>query len=1670
MPPKQKKNFLQHLNFLHGDTSSLATQIAIISFRYPLHPIIEAIIVFFEYVQILSPLLFFSFCFRNDHKESQFSTLLVCIIRIIDPGSWLLFNELDFLEAVLLTIVTVFIFAKFALFGYIVYIAYRRAEGNKILTKLWSHFFQAQGRVIYCVVTSFWINASLKQDFLNNNISLKNKHILIGAVIISSLEFLFSLALNIRFHYVLPSRSRLSAKDNLVEITTLVQKFLLRILTNTMNADIASQLWVFAVLNLLLDFARNGHFFRTLPYYRLNTLFYKGFTLVFVSALHKAFFIMTIVKTADKDSSSLALLMILWGIVSLLSLKLTHGYLEKKLWELIYSPKITCPELLVHRIVAIKELRNMTQAHFEWNEKYAWTFLANASINTNLMKVFRADPEIVTNLVPDIHNEASANALFHSYLDKLLEENPNNKFIQLFAAKFYVRTLRAYRDAVRIAQKLQTGGFSQTSLTASVVLLEIQDIIKQYYMNITPNQGKLNLWTFFNDKLLVAQLKDEMKKQVKLQIKVCQEIRKEAPNLAQIWDDSQEFIGVRKGVLRMAKSTLNSIADSYAEPLLLCAQYQLILNHSFADYVNYLKTHSLKLVKLQKVLNQDHLINENIYDEDVGFFIVSANGSDNGKIVYGSKSLEATFGGDPRLYGGLHIASLAVPCLQHVYADFYRNFSYKTEQLLLNNIKRGFAYKMEGGYMVEIDFALNVYPSITQGFYIVFLVRPIISNKDHMYLLENGDIDCATKEIGKKLGLCHSGAQTTIYNVRSISEELALVHEAFNMVNSPEKYEEDESNVTEQSPAKISLGCRRKSSKFRMTLAYAKELHAVFSTTGKDILLRPAYSSELEVEEIPFYSYNVKVSDVVFGGFSFRLVTLVENTRENKRRITNEFQDSPRHGNVKRSFSAFNIKQESSKNMQSPFLKSPPKNLETSGFFGSEHEKKEGWIDFEAINSSPKRSASTINPLGSMTNRPMLMDSQREPDTGTTARILLVPDEPTEVPTPLIKINNQDVSPLSPQMSTSTNNNVNYTKNLKMKDLLNFKPNGGSLHPSDRSKMSQQQKISNLYKNALDTPYFPRFVKSLYFLFFTIFCTLIFGQSALTINIGYNTNRFQVKKDILRNAQYRNYQMITAECLIRVLWDVNTDSLSLSAFGPLSSIYWIYPYIAQANLINMGTANQNLFVNSSLLNQNIAGIMFTKDVKVFNTYFDEAEQSYESLSTFQATDRLIETGFRVLKALDNTTAEAIENAEFLFRNALNDLIMKNEVISEVLLTSLKDQAQHIRNRITLYWVGLILLFGGLISLYFIVIYRQYRKETENLLAVSRINCVKLEALVKTFENFRDLVNSEDLIQNSMHKARTIAHFQRGMTAKQEKDMRRDNSKTPILTQVRRKYYFHSAKLILLALVIILFIVITAVIGNGLADTLQTRQKQIYFSDRADARISLAIVTSRELISTNNLALVQDRKAEDELELMIQEMEDLKTQAYNLLTDDEEIDENQRAKVEDLLRGDACQYIDQNFVYYCEILTSEAKKSGLVYLLNYLEDYMADKLAKYRSSDKSEASLRVIKEENFYMISIVYILGTLVAEELADTINEGFEEEIQRWDKTRKIQLVVFIFLVIFVCALLWRWVLVRLREGVNEFKNVLRVFPGELILTNYSLKTFLIFTSNGALDSIKNDV
>jgi len=881
-------------------------------------------------------------------------------------------------------------------------------------------------------------------------------------------------------------------------------------------------------------------------------------------------------------------------------------------------------------------------------------------------------------------------------------------------------------------------------------------------------------------------------------------------------------------------------------------------------------------------------------------------------------------------------------------------------------------------------------------------------------VLENGDIDCTTKGIAEKLGLFPSRKAVspgTEFNLRDISEELVHINNAFNVIF------------------------------FDVADEKAQKISALYSATGQgqDVILKATQTnlkkkSRFHINEDIFYSYNCKVAHIPNGKSLLKLFTFEEKQIEGKKTLHLDAAKSPSHRETEES----DIRNE---------LDKSPSDSDANDFTEEVEEKNNGWIDFHAMTSKitsgePHHS----NSLGTQRT----MTTQRVQD---THRNLLFETKPSQF---------YHQKPL-PVQSTGGRN----TKKPE------FQVRNQSVATSKWSKFSQQKRIFSLYEISLQKKYYPKLYKLFFGLFCLSFIVLLVSQGVLKAILDQNVQDLQTNTNILRSAESRNYQQVTIESTTRILWDYQTGNLPLSAFGSFAPFVFLYPSLLNSSLLQLGVTNQNLLSNTSYLEDSIREKLFMKDVDVYETYFDEENQTHTTLNNFQAINVLVETGLQLSNMAEMSVEESTNIVEFILRNSLNSLLLKNEEIAEIMNSSLDDQRHTIETNIKIFLILLLLIFGGFLVLLAWILWQQYLKQTNNLSAFCRVNPLKLNFVLNDFLRFKQSIEEEE----ENHRADTISisssYLKRARKEKRPSQdaapaVKREYNKAPDSWDLQKFYYILIAKLVFLIFIVMVVVIVTSVISQRSIRSSQTQQSQIFFLDHSKARVGLTSGSILELTSTNNTAYIEDKLVLSELKGLVKEIDDLRIKIYDILLENKQEEDSEY--IETILNGDACGLIDPLSAFTCYDLVSRGNKPGLVYVLSSYSDIATAVITDYENSNKTEEALKSIKNEHFEETAILLLAAGLEIDLLATLIDERFEKDLDFTKKQRTYIFVGYILLVICVSFLVWRFVLKVFRRSINQFKNVLAVLPGDLVLGSFILRTFLMKTSKGVLDPIKHEM
>jgi len=1607
MTSKPKSLFLKQMSSVCADQSSLKARIAMISLFGPSSTplLFEKALLLVEYLELLSPILLFALLFKQP-QETFLPDSLKLLARLINPGLWMSFDELTGLGYMILSVLFLLTTLKYLLLFWIIYKFLYGFQPQNLVVKAWRTLFQVQGRVLYFTMTLFWVNMAMPTS-LDDNLTegtRKRSKVVVSLVAIG-LEFGFSLLLYARHHYMLPLKSFLSSKDNVVEMITLVQKFVMQILTIFLTLNSESSTWVITVVNVIADVIRNFYFFKTLPLYNFKALDFQAMILMILTSVNLASFVSLIGKSLD--SISLAFFICIWVLISILSVALAREYIKRMFWNIICNPSVKDPLLLLHRIPAIKELRSLTEEESESNEKNARTSLLNRTLNKNLKAILK-----INNGEGDINDKKSANVIFRSYLDCLKETFPRNKHIQLYAAKHSVKKYQKYGDTIKLIKAYQMNGSSNIQLNAELLLIQIQNKIQAQCAERNKS-SHIDATFYLEEQALLAQLQVSMLEQASAQIKVCTEFKKDLVDTQIIHENSQIFSKLRGENLKKIDGLMRNLSESNLEPLLLYARYSLSLNHCYEDYSRYLKIYSQRLQKYQKYFDQEDLSHKNMFQENIGMYFLSADRADVGNIIFTFRALGTDCASQWTALSGTHMVNSMSSCLRKVYTQFYKNIAENNDETFFNKVTRGHFYHQDG-YLVEMNYHLSIHPYVTQGFYFVLFLRPVISNRDAILILENGDIECGTKNVSEKLRFLEKKTSEKISkNLKEISEELAVVNKAFNMIAFPQKYKDDST----------------------MTMEDAKAIYEVYTTTGKSLWLSP-----LDKSSGFSYSFHCKMVNRVFGPLLIKTLTLEENIKETQKLINEvafEQLASSRH-----------------KTMTSE--RRYKTQLESEGCCLERDEKESGWIDFEAMTSKKTQNGFLTKGGDSCT--------ETHEENATSRFLLRSPTSPLSE-TDHRKLLKRDVAKMTMQKKKLQTTLHRESENVKGKEKGgHYSEKASSLNESESRVSSQRKRLATVFRLSLEYKHYPSLFKVMSGLLYLALVVFLLGQFLIWAVVKSNVDDFKAQKDILRNFQLRNFYLITTEGVTRFLHDIQVGAFDISGVPVLANALGTYHTISRNYLSGLTEANQNLLLNSKYFDVEISSLLFTKDIPIYYTYFDESPQSYIEETSFGAVERIV-TAITMVLNYEGTTAEAIQDvAHFVFRNCLNDVLVKNQKISGTIIGMLNSRRDKIGNDVTCYFIGMVVLNVIILVIFIFSLWKQYVKETTNLTAFCKISNQKVNEVLNECLEFKEIIEE----QKSLNVDVMIST---GLTQRKQNpddQAKREVNKTPNHKGLRRKYYIYAGIFSVFLVLIVGLIVIGATLTGNLLDAFKKEQEQIYFVDYMRTRIALLLQASRELLATNNTAMLENRQAVDEYYYLLEELKGVKSQIYSKLLDEDTVEKI--PDVETMLLGDACSLMGDSSQaqFYCQIMKNADTNTGLVYVLAYYEDALSNYLRSYEDSDKSESALMDIQTELYTEIPGYYgVLGN-GAVTLSDIIDAKLEAQLESNNKSKIYSLIYCSVVAVIVGWLLWMLILRRLKEGVNQFKNVLKVLPAEVVLSSFLLKTFLRKTSKGGFDSFIN--
>lgn len=1661
------------------DSQSFDKKLGLLTVHWSRVPLwFELLLLLIEYIQLFAKtLLLMKLTYpTTDLDSSQSLKNLYFVARVFLPGHFLDFENSLPISCLILSLIVLFAASK-TIFGIVAVrnLNKKDVEGHwAIRSWKWiNKIYTSVGYFPYISAIASFIKALFDAVHVSPKVKIAAYVLIFGILILP--ESIITM-----YHFAtktlcLPYQSYIAIKNPSIRVLNTSHKFILVILQLALQENSINAFWVLVTINLILSGTALYIHFKTLLNYNVTILSYKACLIVSFTLFSLILFIRALVLSVSDRKFGVDSAIIIFAISLVPALKTTLTYTERRIQGILdlSSKKSNSLHLLLHKIFSIKYFQKSQK---DLNATKKFEKLAQL-VEQSLLKNISSLLEMPSSEGTSLHK------VFLAYLQNLLAKFPQSSLIKLHLGYYYGKKLKMYRSAIKILTELEHG--SKGSIQISALLLKKNIELSMRSTHTQDQTSGLNLISYIVRTVEIVKLKQKMLNQTTLQIKLCQEHQKDRPDIGKLFNWAQKTFKQRCIINKKFNLLIENSPDYFIEPYLMMQSYEMLANHSFADFSKLNRVVLKNLQKYNKLFANKTLQAENLYSHGNIFFVIQCQEENFGSIMHCSNTIKNVLDFDAHQILGTSIISMIPQAFRSYYTQNITNSCEgKGSQMIHNQFVSFISHN--SGFMIETNVCMDIHPFMQQGIYVDILFRPTNTNLDYFILSEDGKVTAFTERVGRQLGLIElkkSNIKADIH-IKHVCAELDRVNKAFTMVashfnetqsNNNKTYEGDKKtmkqidSLTDSAGAFKSLAGKihkvrnsfRSPHLFKGTANFeeAIELYHTYSSQGKNLYLSPYDPTNQDptalVSVIQGMSkYKCKIENKTFGNQLVRLCTLESLNRseeeEDKKknespailRIENMMQTNPEK------FRSFKIKPSAASSRSSFSIH----NGRRQSFDVSDSDSDRVYqteIPTEIGKIPPsKYSGFRKDTVNTHTSR-LPLSSVREGlvDGGTTTR---------RSPKHQIMVERNTTTEQKTLIESSP-------RHLKSKKHPEFDER--SIGSSQTQSSSNMENISKAYNSALSSKYYPRYFKAVFALFILTIVVLLAVRISFLIIILNNRLTLTDRKDIVINAETKNYYLTNAQQLARSLWnfkigdpDVATDTL-----GDLK-------FLLQTAIDELADANDAIRIATSNLSPNDRVSLFLPDVTMYDNYFDNPDQTSITVTNFQATEVIIAVLDKIILDPSADVTDSSDLYDFIYRNAVNDLLVTSQDSATVYWKTLTDLSNQDRNLEISRFVLSIVVAIGLSLIFTLVVLYQYRREVQMMEAFIRLRSLEVETVQQRLTGLQSILQNEHYWKEETLEYQTYSYkaaFLKDQEAKRKSaagmKTKKKNSKA-----VARKYQFHLLQILVGLAILISLYISTFVQGVSVNRALQTQLEQLNYSKWMMGRIYLTFSSLVELIVTNDLAQLANQPASVTLETSFENLVGIQNTINSGYF--EKITGDYDPQIQNLLFGQACDYLTGFSLANCLAVQNDGRKLNYVTLLSNFLYYSVLIQKEYLASDKTQSTRHSIRLETYQTPFQNLIALNDLNKLISSRLKNNFEAHILSANRKSIAYLITLTSVLLIIIFLLWKTVYLKIRELDNEFKNVLRVFPPEHVLSNFLVKQYLKKTSKDAFSSALNNI
>jgi len=1656
------------------DSQSFDKKLGLLTVHWSRVPLwIELLLLLVEYIQLFAQtlLLMRLTCPTTDLDSSQSLKNLYFVAKIFLPGHFLDFENSLAISCLILSLIVLFAASK-TIFGVIALknINKKEVEGHWAI-KAWKWINKIYTSIGYFPSASA-LASFIKALFDFVQVSAKVKiaaYVLIFGVLVLP-ESIFAM-----YHFAtkslcLPYQSHVAIKNPSIRILVTSHKFILVILQLALQENSINAFWVLVIINLTLTAGSLYIHFKSLLNYNATILSYKACLIVSFILFNLILFLRALVLSVSNRKFGVDSAIIIFALSLGPTLKTTQTYTERRIHgSLSLSLKTSNSlHLLLHKIFSIKSFQK-SQKYLNITKKFEkFAQLVEQGLIKNISSILELPSSEIST------GELNLHKVFLAYLQNLLAKFPQSSLIKLHLGYYYGRKLKMYRSAIKVLTELEHG--SKGSIQISALLLKKNIELSMRSTHKQDQTSGLNLIQYIVRTVEIAKLKQKMLNQTTLQMRLCQEHQRDRPDISKLFNWAQKIYNQRCIINKKFHLLTENSPDYLIEPYLMMQNYEMLANHSFADFSKLNRVVLKNLQKYNKLFASKILQAENLYSPGNIFFVIQCQEESFGSIMHCSNSIKSVLDFDADQALGTTILSMIPQAFRSYYTQNITNSCEGKGSHILHNQFVSFI-SHNSGFMIEANVCMDIHPYMQQGIYVDILFRPTNTNLDYFILSEDGKITAFTERVGRQLGLIEfkkSNVKADI-PIKCICAELDRVNKAFTMVASHfnesqpnnKNYEGDKKTMKQTDSLTDSAGAFknlagkihkvrnsfRSPHLFKGTANFeeAIELYHTYSSQGKNLYLSPFDPSNRDPAALigviqGLNKYKCKIENKTFGNQLVRLCTLEAIIRsddgDKKKnespavlRIENLMLTNPEK------FRSFKIKPAASSRSSFSIQSSKRQSIDVS--------------DSDSDRVFQTEIPTEIGGKTPLTTRYSAFRNSNVPL--SSSRQALVGGDTTTRRSPRHIVVERNATTEQKTLIEST------PRHLKNKKRPEFDER--SIGSSQTQSASNMESISSAYSSALNSKYYPRYLKAVVALSILTIAVLLTVRTAFLIIIMNNHLTLNDRKDIVINAETKNYYLANAQQLARSLWNfkVGDPDVATDTLGSLE-------FLLQIAIDGLADANDAIRIATSNVNPKDRASLFLNDVSIYDNYFDSPDQTEMTVTNFQATEIIIAALDKIILDTSTDVTNSSYLYDFIYRNAVNDLLVTSQDTATIYFKTLNDLSRQDKNLEISRFVLSVVVAIGLSLIFTLVVLFQYRREVQMMEAFIRLRSLEVMTVYQRLEQLQSILQNEYYWKEETLVDQTYSYKTAFLKDHETKRKATAGAKSKEANSigVARKYQFYLLKIFLAFVILLSLYIFTFTQGISVNKSLQGQLEQLNYSKRMMARIYLTFSSLVEVIATNDLAQLANQPASTTLETSFENMIDIQKTINSGYF--EETSGDYDPQIQNLLFGQACDYLTGFSLANCLAVQNQGKKLNYAALLSNFQYYSAIIYNEYLASDKTQSSLHSLRLETFQIpfqnLIALNDLNKLISTQLI----KNFEDCIISTNHKSIAYLSILISVFLVTIFLLWKTVYTKIRELDNQFKNVLRVFPPEHVLTNFLVKQYLKKTSNDVFSSVLNNI